>query len=102
MRISLERSGGFMGRKVNFSLDLDELPKAQAGTLKRLLEKADFFNLPENLISGPMPDEFIYVLTVETSQQYHLVRFSDTSMTDSLRPLVDNLSMRARSGKPPE
>ncbi len=53
MRISYERSGGLMGRKVNFSLDLDELPRDQAEILQQLLKKADFFNLPENLISRP-------------------------------------------------
>ncbi len=99
MRVSYERSGGFMGRKLNFSVDLDELPNDQAETLNRLLQQADFFNLPENLISRPMPDEFTYSITVETATQRHMVRVSDTSMTDRLRPLLDNLSMRARTGK---
>ena len=99
MRVSFERFGGLMGRKVNFSVDLDELPNDQAGTLKRLLNKADFFNLPENLINSPVPDEFTYIITVETAIQHHVIRFSDTSMTDSLRLLVEDLYMRARSGK---
>jgi hypothetical protein len=99
MRISYERSGGFMGRKLNFSVDLDELPKDQAETLNRLLQQADFFNLPENIISKPVPDEFTYIITVETATQSHRVRVSDTSMTDPLRPLFDELSRRARSGK---
>ena len=99
MRISYERSGGFMGRKLNFSVDLDELPKDQAETLNRLLQQADFFNLPEDLISRPVPDEFTYSITVETATQSHKVRVSDTSMTDPLRPLFDELSRRARSGK---
>jgi hypothetical protein len=99
MRISYERSGGFMGRKLNFSVDLDDLPNDQAETLKRLLEKADFFNLPENLISRPVPDEFTYIITVETATQSHRVRASDTSMTVPMRPLLDDLYMRARTGK---
>ena len=99
MRISYERSGGFMGRKLNFSVDLDELPTDQAEILKRLLEKADFFNLPENLISRRVPDEFTYIITVETATQSHMVRVSDTSMTDPLRSLLDELSKRTRSGK---
>jgi hypothetical protein len=99
MRISYERSGGLMGRKVNFSVDLDELPHDQAEILQQLLKKADFFNLPENLISRPVPDEFTYSITVETAKLRHMVRFSDTSMTDSLRPLLDDLSVRARSGR---
>ena len=97
MRISLERSGGFMGRKVNFSLDLDDLPHDQAESLQELLKKADFFALPDNLISKPLPDEFTYTITVETANLRHSVHFSDTSTPDSLRPLLDDLSGRARS-----
>jgi hypothetical protein len=98
MRINFERTGGFMGRKVQFSVDLDEIPNDQAGMLEGLLEKADFFNLPENLISKPTPDEYTYTITVETTVTQHMVRFSDTSITDSLRPLYDNLSILARTG----
>jgi len=97
MRISFERSSGFLGRKVNFSVDLDKLPHDQAEILKELLEKADFFNLPENLISKPAPDEFTYLITVETTRIRHSVRCSDTSVPDPLRPLLDDLSGRARS-----
>ncbi len=102
MRISFERSGGFMGRKVNFSTDLDELADDEAIILKHLLDQADFFNLPEKLTSHPIPDEFNYLITVETGIKSHRVRFSETSVTEPLRPLVDNLSSlaRARDHKP--
>jgi hypothetical protein len=99
MRISYERSGGFMGRKLNFSVNLEELPIDQAETLNRLLQQADFFNLPKDLISRPVPDEFNYIITVETATQSHRVRVSDSSMTDPLRPLLDDLFQRARTGK---
>jgi hypothetical protein len=99
MRISYERSGGFMGRKLNFSVNLEELPNDQAETLNRLLQQADFFNLPKDLISRPVPDEFNYIITVETATQSHRVRVSDSSMTDPLRPLLDDLFQRARTGK---
>jgi len=98
MRISFERTGGFMGRKVEFSVDLDELPQDQAGNLEQLIEKADFFHLPEDLVSKPAPDAYTYTITVETTVSQHIVRFSDTSITDSIRPLYDNLSILARSG----
>jgi hypothetical protein len=98
MRAGFERSGGFMGRKIQFSVDLDELPEDQAGALKKLIEQADFFNLPEDLVTRPKPDEFTYLITVETETASHMVRCSDTGMTDSLRPLLHELILRARSG----
>ncbi len=102
MQIKFERSGGLMGRKVNFSIDLDDLPDDQASSFKQLLNQADFFNLPENLVSKPVPDEFTYIITVEAGTSRHMVRLSDSSMTDSMRPLVQNLSglARGRGGKP--
>jgi hypothetical protein len=98
-QITFERTGGFMGRKVRFNLNLDELPANQSRTLQRLLDESDFFNLPENLISQPMPDAFTYTITVEEKMVIRTVRLSDTTATDALRPLLDNLSRRARSAQ---
>jgi hypothetical protein len=95
--ILFERTGGFMGRKVSIKLDLDDLPHDQAGTLKRLLDESDFFSLPENLITRPIPDEFIYTITAEKDDHQKTVRVSDTTATDALRPLITELSQRARA-----
>ncbi len=97
MRIIYERSGGLMGRKVRFSLDLNKLPGDQAEILERLLKEADFFNLPEKFISNPVADEFTYLITVETALHRHTIRITDSSITDPLRPLLDDLSVRART-----
>jgi hypothetical protein len=99
-QITFERSGGILGRTVSLSLNLDDLPADQSRILQQFLDEADFFNLPENLISSPLPDEFNYTITVETAAKQHTVRLSDTSATDALRPLLDNLSRRARSLRP--
>jgi hypothetical protein len=98
-RITFERTGGFMGRKISFRLNLDRLPADQSGSLHQLLDEADFFNLPENLISHPLPDEFTYTITVEMETERRTVRISDSSATDSLRPLLDDLSRLARSAR---
>jgi Emfourin len=98
-QISFERSGGFMGRKVSLQLSLEELPASQSETLQRLLDEADFFNLPENLITSPLPDEFVYTITVEAGTRKRTIRVSDTSASESLRPLLEELSRRARSGR---
>ncbi len=98
-RILYERTGGFMGRKVSLSLNLDELPASQSSALETLLDQADFFNLPENLVSRPMPDEFTYTITVIAKTQHHSVHLSETTVPDSLRSLLDDLSKRARASQ---
>jgi hypothetical protein len=81
---------------VSLTLDLDSLPSDQAETLRGLLDHADFFSLTENPANTPVPDAFIYSLTVTTNLVAHTVHTSDTAMNESLRPLVEELARRAR------
>lgn len=97
MQIIFERSGGIMGSKSSLSIKLDELPLDQAETLRRLLSDADFFSLPENPPARPSPDVFHYTITVETDTIQHTVHASDTTAPDELKPLIQELSQRARS-----
>jgi hypothetical protein len=90
--ISFKRSGGFIGKGMRFQLTLDELPSSSASALLRLIEQAEFFNLPENLIVKFNPDEYQYTITVDAGMMCHTVRTNDTTMPASLRPLVDELS----------
>ena len=95
-KISFERTGGFMGRKVSVTLDLDDLPDEQADLLDDLLDEADFFELPSDLTKPAMPDAFTYNITVSSDDKEHSVRCSDTTMPDDLRPLLEELSKQAR------
>jgi hypothetical protein len=97
MRILFEKSGGLMGRTTSLKLDLNELPPDQATTLNRLIDKADFLSLKENLVTRAMPDEFNYTITVVTDKVQHTVHASDSSTPESLRPLIQELTTRARA-----
>jgi hypothetical protein len=97
MKIIFERSGGFMGRNVKLELDLADLPPDQAEILKRLVEESDFFSLTESLPKAPAPDGFTYTITVITTKIRHTVNTADTSAPEVLRPLLDELSTRARA-----
>jgi len=97
MRIVFERTGGFMGRKVNLSLDLAELPPDQAVTLKRLVNESNFFKLKEIPPTSPAPDGFIYSITVETENNQRTIKVSEINLPQALRPLIDNLQSLARS-----
>ena len=102
MRIIFDRSGGLMGLKSSLTLDLDELPLDQAETLRRFLDESHFFMLTENPPTRPNPDSFQYTITVETDTATHTVRTSDTTAPDELRPLLQELSQRARSQRRPK
>jgi hypothetical protein len=90
--ITFKRCGGFVGKGMRFHLKLDELPSNDARALIHLIEKAGFFNIPENLIVKFNPDEYQYTITVDAGVISHTVRTNDTTMPASLRPLVDELS----------
>lgn len=95
-KIFFERSGGFMGRKVTATLDLNELPNDLAETLEEMLDEADFFELPADLTRPPMPDAFTYTITVSSENKQHSVRVTDATAPNELRPLLDELNKQAR------
>ncbi|HMB25522.1 MAG: protealysin inhibitor emfourin [Chloroflexota bacterium] len=90
--IAFKRAGGFVGQGMRFQLDLGQLPDGDARYLIQLIEQAEFFNLPENLIVKFNPDEYQYTITIDVGILSHTVRTNDTTMPTSLRPLVDELS----------
>jgi hypothetical protein len=91
--ITFKRCGGFVGKGMRLQLSLDELPTNDASALLRLIEPAQFFKIPENLIVKFNPDEYQYTITVDAGIIRHTVRTNDTTMPASLRPLVDELSL---------
>jgi hypothetical protein len=95
-KIFYERTGGFMGRKISATMDLDDLPDKLAVLLGDLLDKANFFELPTDLTKAAMPDAFTYNITVSSQERQHSVRVSDTTAPDDLRPLLEELSKQAR------
>ncbi len=96
-KIEFERTGGLMGRKVSLTLNLEDLPPDQARTLKLLLDEADFFNFPASPEKSPAPDSFTYTITVTTDTHKYTIRTGDTTAPDKLRPLLTDLSARARA-----
>ncbi len=92
-KITFKRSGGFMGRGTNFELNLNNLPISTVRNITRLVEEAQFFDLPENLIKNFKPDELQYEITVDAGITNHTVYTNDSTMPSSLRPLVRELSL---------
>lgn len=92
-KITFKRSGGFIGRGMRFELNLNNMPIGAVRNITRLVEEAQFFDLPENLIRNFQPDEYQYTITVDAGITNHTVRTNDSTMPSSLRPLVKELSM---------
>jgi len=92
--ITFERSGGIVGNEIDFDLNLDNLTEDEAMRVQKMIENADFFNIPANLGMSATPDEFLYKITVDNGEEYHSVRVTDTTMPRSLSPLVRELTMR--------
>jgi hypothetical protein len=92
-KITFKRSGGFIGEPLRVELNLNSLPIHAVRNITRLVEEAQFFDLPENLIKHFKPDEYQYTITVDAGITYHTVRTNDSTMPSSLRPLVKELSL---------
>lgn len=92
-KITFKRSGGFVGQGTRFELNLNDLPISAVRTITRLVEEAQFFDLPENLIKTFKPDEYQYTITVDAGITNHTVRTNDSTMPSSLRPLIKELSL---------
>ncbi|MGB7623646.1 MAG: protealysin inhibitor emfourin [Terriglobia bacterium] len=97
MRIRLERSGGFAGIKLSSSVDTEELSPDEAGQVRKMVEGATFFELPDSIKSArPMPDRFVYRIQIEEGGKTKTVEVDEASVPDPLKPLVRHLVDAAR------
>ena len=100
MRISIERSGGFAGMTMRTAIDEKDLEPDEAQKLRRLVEKANFFNLSKKIMArSPRPDRFQYELSLKESGRQHTVTMSEEAMPENLKPLVKWLMGKALQTK---
>ena len=99
-RIKFERTGGFAGMTIARDLKMDELSEEQAHRLSELLDELDFRELPEQMTDvEDMPDQFTYVITVETAKWEHTVSTGDASAPEKMQDLLQFLNRLARKQK---
>jgi hypothetical protein len=99
-RIKFERTGGFAGMRLARDLKLDDLTEEQAHTLLDLLDDLHFEELPEQMpATESMPDQFTYVITVETQKGEHTVVTGDASAPEKMQELLQLLNRLARTKK---
>lgn len=99
--IWFERSGGFTGISTSVEIDSNLLSFEDSKELKQLIDQSDFFewNTSDTLLVE-MPDQFQYTITIEHEGEKRTVEFGDVSMPETMRPLINYLSQKARSKKP--
>jgi hypothetical protein len=97
-KIKFERTGGFAGIRLHAEIDMDDLPKDQKQEILEILDEADFDELPEKLSSKmPIPDGFVYSITVESDEKENRVFAGESSLPSDLQPLIEILERFAKS-----
>ena len=81
-----------MDGEMGMSFDLDTMPGSVARRLQNLLTDSNFFEVPVVNDLRAAPDEYQYEITVVAGNSIHTVHVTDTSMPQSIRPLVDELT----------
>jgi len=97
--ISYKRTGGAMGREMAINFDLNEMPANISQRLQNLITESNFFATPVVNEALSRPDEFEYTVTIDAGNSKHTVRTTDSSMPDSLRPLVEGLTKLAETAE---
>lgn len=93
MRLSLHCVGGFTGAAgaQTRTVDVDRLPPAEAGQVRKLVAGLDLAHLPATLLKAhPQPWDFLYTLTIANGS-VHECRFHVDGAPGGLRELVEIL-----------
>ena len=94
--INFKRTGGGIARDLSMDFDLNNMPASEAQRLHNMINQSKFFDVPVVNNLRTSPDEYEYVITVVAGNSIHTVHVSDTSMPESLRPLVEDLTEIAK------
>jgi emfourin len=95
--INFKRTGGSIDREMTMSFDFDSMPGSIARRLQGLLAESNFFDVPVVNDLRAAPDEYQYDITVVAGNAIHTIHVSDTSMPQSIRPLVEGLTELAET-----
>ncbi len=91
-RIKFERTGGFAGIRLAAEIEMADLSEDQKKEIVELLDELDFEELPKKLAGRmPVPDEFVYSITVESDQHEYKVMAGESALPNDMRPLIEIL-----------
>ena len=99
MRITFSRSGGVAGMRLRTTVNGEDLSAPHAAKLRRLVEAADCFRLPQKMAADPkQADRFQYELTLEDGERRHTIAIDEAAATPELQKLMEWLTEMARAG----
>lgn len=96
LKIQFERSGGFAGMRIRFSLEEKDLSAEERERLLEMLQQAGVFNQPRLQTSPSGVDRFTYRLTIANGGEVHTIEVDEGNMPQEMRPLVEYLNLMAR------
>jgi hypothetical protein len=100
MKINFERSGGFTAIPLRWNGDSSQLEKSQENSLLELIEKTEFFNLPNQIqAKSSTPDRFSYKLTIEDNNRSHTITAAESALPAPLQTLISQLTSIARNNR---
>ena len=104
LRIEFKEEGGigyFPGLRKPVTIDLEQLDKADAEKLQRLIKAARFFELPATLgvPARGAADYQTYILSVEDSGRRHTVRILAPVKDPALNDLVQTIQKYVKAAR---
>ena len=88
-----------MGQEMAADFNLSEMPDDISQHLHNLITASNFFDTPALNEAFSRPDEFEYTVTVEAANSMHTIRATDSSMSEALRPLIEDLTELAKASQ---
>lgn len=79
--------------------NLDEMPNDVSQRLHNLILESNFFKTPVQNAAMSRPDEYEYTVSIDAGNSMHTVRTTDSSMPESLRPLIEDLNELAKTSR---
>lgn len=92
LRIRFRRTGGLAGITIGVDTDTDKLCPAYRETIRALLAGTD----SQPTRAPETPDRFTYELLIDDGGQRRDLRWPETAVPDSLRPLIAELANQSR------
>jgi len=97
MKIYFEQSGGFTGINNGISINSNSLNTQEAYELQRLVDNANFFDLPSEPLAPLHGADYLeYKITIETNDnKKHSIKTTDLTMPPNVGPLIRYLRRKA-------
>ena len=84
---------------ISVELNDEILSKDENEHVHILIKQANFFELQTVTTEHPLPDQLIYIISVETATRHHTLTIYEHQVSTELQPLIRFLSGKAKAKK---